>query len=234
MKNFKLLITIITLFCFISMNFINCLACDISLDAVEEDHLLYENFLETSCKGSQYKNSKNCKKLLIRYDGLESKIDEIKELIEEWKKEGKEVSNRETYEKIGIITTSVAAFGVGLHFYPIFTVLTGLGVPAVNFIISMCKDDDVGLLERVRKLIFGKKKFDSRNDNEVKAYQKLLNNFYKQVKKGKFKEDDNNVLVMCVDSTDANNVKSDLKFKHTHLVLPSDTDDNDDYFKDWL
>lgn len=279
MKIFKLSIITMFCFCFIFMNSIVCLACDMTLNSKEENYLLYYNLIKNSCQGSEYKN-RNCTKYLVRYNGLESKIGEIKKLINEEKR----VSRTENLEKVGIVTTGIAPIGIGLYYAPITTVLTtlllSLGSSAVciahneiikptgkalgyipnsiikvveyftggnseptpdvgiigDAIITLCGDSSKvdpkeGLLERIRKLIFGKKISDTRKTKEKEAYEELLDEFYKQVKERKF--EGNNILMMCMDSTDINNIKSKLKFKHTHVNI-SYKKKIENYFKKWL
>ena len=111
-----------------------------------------------------------------------------------------------------------------------------------NAIITMCGDNSEansndGLLEGIRKLIFGKA--DIKKSNEQIAYKKLLDEFYKQVKEKKFEEKNskgksNNFLIFCIDSTDVNNIKHKLKFDRTHLNIGDYPNKTEAYFKDWL
>lgn len=285
MKNFKISITVIILFCFIFINSTNCLACDITHDDNEEYNLYYENLFESPCQDSKYGNA-NCTKYLIRYDGLTPKIEKISEVVGEIDS----IYKTEALEKAGIVTTSMAVLGTGIYFAPITTVLTALGVslglPVVcvayngivkptdkvlgfifkpiikmveyftggstdpdpnigaigNAIITMCGDSsrpnsNEGLLEGIRKLIFGKT--DIKKSSEQIVYKELLDEFYRQVKKRKFDEKNfegksNNFLIFCIDSTDVNNIKHKLKFDRTHLNIGDYPNKTEDYFKDWL
>ena len=283
MKEFKISISIITLFCFIFINFANCLACDVTHNFNEEYNLYYDDSFEGPCQGSKYENA-SCVKYLIRYDGLASKIEEIKKFISE----EDPMPRTRTLEKVGIVTTIAAPIGIGLCFAPITTILItlGLGVSASAFCLAhnnvikpvdevvgtvprmiekvknfftgkksvpnpdigvignvitvMCGDNsqegskDDGLLERIRKLVFGEKASNIKKTNEQIAYKELLDEFYKQVKKRKFEKNDNNILVFCMDSTDANSIKHKLKFDRTDLYTGDYPNKTEDYFKDWL
>ena len=186
--------------CFLFVNSTNCLACDMVLNAKEENYLFCYNSIKNACQGSDYKNA-SCSKYLVRYDGLASKIDEIKKIADE--KDSK---------KEGLLQDIIDAMKKILD-------------------EKDCKNNE-GLLEDIRKLIFGEKISEIRKYEEKEAYKKILNEFYKQVKERKF--EGNNILMYCIDSTDVNNIKSNLKFEHTFSNLGRYPNDIEDYFKEWL
>ena len=281
MKKFKIIFIITICFSFMFTNILNTFSLDLNHYVIEEQQLIHEPIVKSLCRGEQNKNA-NCTKYLIRYDGLASKIEEIKKFI------GEEdpIPKTRALEKAGILTTIAAPLGAGLYFAPITTILTTLGLvlgtsvfcsvhnnvikpsdeilglipTSINWIkklftgqdynltnggitgdiiITMCGDNSQerskdGLLERVRKLIFGEKASNIKKTNEQIAYKELLDEFYKQVKKRKFEENDNNILIFCIDSTNVNSIKHKLKFDRTFLNIGDYPNETEDYFKDWL
>ena len=241
MKNFKLSIITMLCFCFMFMNCVHCLACDTDLYYDEEQHLYYEDFLETSCKGSRYKSADTiCDKLLVRYDGLESKIKEMEKVIK--KDIIGEDSTIEKLEKAGILTTVIALLGIGMFSAPVATCLTTIFFGGLGAWFAYNKDkicdctpkentNNEGFLETVRKFLFGIKRSDLRISKVKESYQELLDEFHKQVKDKKF--EGNNVLAMCMDSTDINDIKTKVKFQKTNLNIGDYPNKTEDYFKNF-
>ena len=85
-------------------------------------------------------------------------------------------------------------------------------------------------LTNFKNFLFGKSLH--REIKETEAFKKLLEEFYTQVKERKF--ENNNILIISMDFTDIDNIKTKLKFDKTNLHLGRYPQKDEEYFKDWL
>lgn len=118
MKKLKRIIAILVCLCVMLTNSLGCSALDISLNAKEENHLLYYKLIRNACQG-QADEKRNCTKYIARYDGIDSKIAEIKELA------GRKYPTavRDKLEKGGAAIAGTVALGAGIYLVPLSVIL---------------------------------------------------------------------------------------------------------------
>lgn len=268
MKKLKIITAILVCICVMLTNSVGCSALDVSLNAKEENHLLYYKLIRNACQGKEYEK-RNCTKYIARYDGLDSKIAEIKDLAE--RKDY--ITLRDKLEKGRAAVAGAIALGAGIYLVPISVILKIFIV--VLGCASICKgysyvtiggsnlfkritgknvteNNDKGLFDNALEVMFGDKVNTNttwtslknfffggekaleniREIKETEAFKKVLNEFYTQVKERKFSG--NNVLIISIDFTDTNNIKSELKFYKTYLNLGKYSKEDEEYFKKWL
>ena len=267
MKRLKIILKTVICLCVVLTSSVNCSALDVSLNSKEENYLLYYKIIRDSCQRKEDENS-NCTKYIIRYDGINSKIEELKKLSEI----NYYISPKEMLEKGGTVLVGITALGTAIYLIPIsfifkvFSIILGCAFIckaysyATNAVLNLFKrltsqniteSNDKGLLNNAievmfgnkvsnnitwtsfKNSLFGNKSFENiRKIKEAEAFKNVLNEFYKLVKERKFQK--NNVLIISIDFTDIENIKSKLKFGKTFLNLGEYPKKDEEYFEKWL
>lgn len=173
MRKLKIITATIVCMCVILTNSAGCSALDVSLNAKEENHLLYYKLIRDSCQGKEHEN-RNCTKYIARYDGLDSKIAEIKELAER----KYYTAIKDKLEKGGAAIAGTVALGAGIYLVPlsiifkvfiailgcasICTCYSGANAGVSNLfkrIIgkNVTENNDKGLFDNALEVMFGNK-----------------------------------------------------------------------------